>query len=127
LRSRAVLIVFLASAGAAGCHRTIPEPPPGTQAALEAELAQLQSGGLPSYLPPDGFVPDSATAARIAEAVWIPIYGEAHIRRERPYHASLEGDVWRVVGYLPPNHVGGTALAEISKSDGRILRVIHSK
>ena len=49
------------------------------------------------------------------------------IRRQRPYHASLEGDVWRVVGYLPPDHVGGTALAEIAKRDGRILRVIHGQ
>ena len=127
MRSCAVLFVLLTSAGAAGCHRAVRKPPPATQAALEAERALLLAGGEPSYLPPDGFVPDSATAARIAEAVWIPIYGEEHIRRERPYHASLEGDVWRVVGYLPPNHVGGTAVAEISKRDGRILRVIHSK
>jgi len=32
-----------------------------------------------SYIPPNGFVPDAATAGRIAEAIWIPIYGEQHI------------------------------------------------
>jgi len=32
-----------------------------------------------SYVPDSGFVPNAATAVRIAEAVWIPIYGEAQI------------------------------------------------
>ena len=85
-----------------------------------------------SYVPPEGFVPDSATATRIAEAVWIPIYGEKHIRDERPYVARLNGDVWRVVGSFPPAPpgqmwLGGRALVEISKRDGRILRVSHGK
>ena len=76
MRSFAIHIVILACAGMTACHRPFPEPPPAAQPALAAELAQLQAGGLPSYLPPDGVVPDSVTAARIAEAVWIPIYGE---------------------------------------------------
>jgi hypothetical protein len=37
--------------------------------------------------PEAGFVPDQATAVRIAEAVWIPIYGEG-IVEQRPYRAS---------------------------------------
>ena len=36
-----------------------------------------------SYVPPKGFVPDSATAVRIAEAVWIPIYGAEQIIKKR--------------------------------------------
>ena len=31
-----------------------------------------------SHVPPNGFVPDSETAIRIASAVWTPIYGEKH-------------------------------------------------
>jgi len=85
------------------------------------------SQATPSYLPPNGFVPDAATAARIAEAVWIPIYG-AQIVREKPFKATLKGDVWTVTGRdLPPGTVGGVAEAEISKRDGRILRVIHGR
>jgi hypothetical protein len=85
-----------------------------------------------SYVPPDGFVPDSATAARIAEAVWIPIYGEANIRRQRPFRAELHNGVWTVTGTLAPTRpgwarVGGVALARIAKRDGRVLRVSHGR
>jgi hypothetical protein len=81
-----------------------------------------------TYTPPNGFVPDAATAMRIAEAVWIPIYGEAHIAAEKPFKATLKGDVWTVTGKdLPPNTLGGFAEADISKRDGRILRVIHGQ
>ena len=80
-----------------------------------------------SYVPPEGFVPDATTAARIAVAVWIPIYGAAQIESEKPYTASLSGGVWSVQGSLPAGSVGGTAYAEIAKSDGRIIRVTHGK
>ena len=80
-----------------------------------------------SYEPPEGFVPDSSTATRIAEAVWIPIYGEEQIRNQRPYRAALQGASWVVRGSLPPGQPGGVAVAEIARSDGRILRVSHGR
>ena len=97
-------------------------------------IAIATSGGLAisqstsSYVPPNGFVPDPATAARIAGAVWIPIYGADQIAKEKPFKARLKGDVWTVTGKdLSPDTVGGVAEAEISKRDGRILRVIHGQ
>ena len=84
-----------------------------------------------SYVPDSGFVPNAATAVRIAEAVWIPIYGEAQIEKERPFTATLKNGVWTVIGSLeaPPGLevVGGVALAEIARRDGRILRVGHGR
>jgi len=81
-----------------------------------------------AYIPPNGFVPDATTASRIAEAVWIPIYGQAQIETEKPFKVTLNGDVWTVTGKdLPPGTLGGVAEAEISKRDGRILRVIHGQ
>jgi hypothetical protein len=80
-----------------------------------------------AWIPKDGFVPDSETAVRIAEAVWIPIYGEKRIAKEKPFKAQLRGETWFVKGTLPPGAVGGTAIAEISKLDGRILRVVHEQ
>jgi len=79
-----------------------------------------------SYKPKDGFVPNEDTAIRIAEAVWLPIYGE-EIYGEKPFKAVLEEGVWIVTGSLPEGHLGGVAIAEISKEDGRILRVSHGK
>ena len=85
-----------------------------------------------SYVPPNGFVPDSATAVRVAVAVWIPIYGEQQIRSEQPYVATLHGQTWTVTGSLSERSVGGVAIggvaiAEIAKQDARILRVSHGR
>jgi hypothetical protein len=79
------------------------------------------------YVPPQGFVPDSATAVRIAVAVWIPIYGERQVMSEQPFVATLKGDLWTVTGSLPRRARGGTAVARIAKQDGRVLHVAHGK
>lgn len=80
-----------------------------------------------SYLPNSGFVPDSITAIRIAEAVLFPIYGADHVRSQRPFGAKLHEGVWTVWGYLPPNHLGGVAEVQIAKGDARILKLTHGK
>lgn len=77
--------------------------------------------------PSQGLVPDARTAISIAVAVWTPIYGEKQIASERPYRATLADGKWTVTGSLPKGWVGGTAVAVISKSDGRVLRVSHGK
>jgi len=81
-----------------------------------------------SFTPKEGFVPDAKTAIKIAVAVWEPIYGEEKIAGEKPYQARLETNgIWIVEGSLPKGWVGGVAVAEIAKSDGRILRVSHGQ
>lgn len=80
-----------------------------------------------NYRPPQGYVPDSSTAIKIAEAVWEPIYGQKQIQSEKPFHAELRDGVWKVYGHTPPNTPGGVAEADISQKDGRVLRVIHGE
>ena len=80
-----------------------------------------------NYKPAAGYVPDAATAIRIAVAVWGPIYGEKKIASEAPFRAVLNENVWTVEGSLPKGHVGGVAIAEISKIDARVLRISHGK
>lgn len=85
-----------------------------------------------SYVPPNGFVPDSVTGVRIAEAVLAPIYSVKVLMAERPFTARLSGEIWTVEGTLPrrargTESIGGVAVVEISKADGRILRVSHGK
>jgi uncharacterized membrane protein YpjA len=87
--------------------------------------ASVQPQTPAGYVPAQGFVPDSATAVRIAVAVWIPIYGEAQIMSEQPFVATLKSNVWTVTGTLPQGARGGTAVARIAKRDGRILFVVH--
>lgn len=80
-----------------------------------------------SYKPSQGYVPDAATAITIAVAVWEPIYGVEKISNQKPYVAVLLNGVWKVRGSLPSQYIGGTAEAEISKDDGKILRVSHGQ
>ena len=86
------------------------------------------------YIPPNGFIPDEKTAIAVAEAVLMPVYGMKHIEHERPFKAVLKDQVWRVsgtlnCGTLRPGVVcmGGTAVVEISKTDGRIISMVHYK
>lgn len=78
-----------------------------------------------NYKPKEGYVPDAETAIRIAVAVWVPIYGADNIARQKPYIAILKNGTWYVSGSLPKGAYGGTAIAEIAKDDGRVLRVSH--
>jgi NTF2 fold immunity protein len=79
-----------------------------------------------SYTPKEGYVPTADTAVKIAEAVWLPIYGES-IQKKKPFTARLENGVWIVEGTLPKDTMGGVPIIEISKKDGKILRVSHGK
>ncbi len=79
-----------------------------------------------NYKPSEGYVPNAQTAIKIAEAVWLPIYGK-RIYDEKPFYTNLENGIWTVKGSLPKGHIGGAAEIDISKKDGKILRVMHSK
>jgi hypothetical protein len=87
------------------------------------------------------YVPNSETAIKIAEAIWLPIYGQA-IYKKTPFKSSLVGDsVWFVTGSLPKSGYtinesgdtvfiavrGGVPCALINKKSGCVIRVYHTK
>jgi len=73
------------------------------------------------------YVPDELTAKKIAEAIWLPIYGQS-VLDEKPYHARPVGDsVWIVDGSLKEGALGGTAHIEIRMKDCQVLNVTHGK
>ena len=85
---------------------------------------------------PKGPVSDSEAAIKIAEAALIPVYGEKQIRSEEPFVAELKDNVWTVFGTLhcsdgkggrTTDCVGGVAEVKISKKDGRVISVMHTK
>jgi len=89
-----------------------------------------------TYKPASGFVPDPKTAVAVAEAVLIPVYGREQIESERPFTATLKRDIWTIEGTLycldtkrvkTTDCLGGVAVVKISKSDGRILYMLHGK
>jgi hypothetical protein len=97
-------------------------------AALAAAVVFAAETAKHNVKPKDGYVPDAKTAIKIAVAVWEPIYGEKQIAGEKPYTARLDTNgVWIVEGSLPKGYLGGVAIAEIAKEDGKILRVSHGK
>jgi len=82
------------------------------------------------HLPKEGFVPNKETAIKIAEAVWLPIYGD-EIYMDKPFIAKLSEDrkFWIVEGTLPKGDrvLGGVPYAKIKKSDGKIIEVNFGK
>lgn len=73
-----------------------------------------------------GYVPDTITAIKIAEAIWLPIYGEK-IYISKPFKAELiDNNIWKVTGTLHTAK-GGVPYIEIQKSDCKILKVYHTK
>ena len=91
-------------------------------ASASAQLPQPAGTGAPST----DAVPDASTAIRIAEAVWLPIYGD-RIYEKRPFVATLRGEVWLVSGTLPKDALGGVPQVRIAKRDGRVLEVGHGQ
>ena len=63
----------------------------------------------------NNYVPNKETAIKIAEAIWLPIYGET-IYEKKPYVVELiDNKIWRVKGTLKMEEVGGVPIIEIQK------------
>ena len=73
------------------------------------------------------YVSDELTAKKIAEAIWVPIYGEKQIEEQKPFKVELKDNIWIVTGTLKDFSDGGVAYIEIQKSDCKILKVTHGK
>jgi hypothetical protein len=78
-------------------------------------------------LPENGCIPDTSTAVKIAEAIWLPVYGE-RIYEKRPFKAELLGDsIWIVAGTLPKNSLGGVPYIELRRSNAEVIGIAHGK
>jgi hypothetical protein len=78
----------------------------------------------------EGVVRSPKVAFGIAEAVLKEIYGDDQIERQKPFHVSLKNNVWYVKGSVTDDSgyvKGGVFEIEISKIDGKIIRVSHGK
>lgn len=76
-----------------------------------------------------GFVvSDEGTARKIAEAIWLPIYGKDVVLSQKPYNVTLQCDsLWIVEGVLNDKVLGGALLIEIRARNCEVIRVIHGK
>ena len=87
----------------------------------------LSLKGATPLRPKDGFVPDEATAIRIAEAVAIAQWGEKQISTERPFKARLRGAIWTIKGTLTKLVPGGTAVVQLNKMTGAVVFAVHQQ
>lgn len=86
-------------------------------------------------------VPNEETAVKIAEAIWLPIYGE-DIYDSKPYQViSVNDSIWHVFGTLPAPKIkasqngdtlitaytGGVPHIKMSKFNACIIEVFHTK
>ena len=78
-------------------------------------------------------ISDAAAAVKRAETILIPVYGKKQIESERPFVAALEDNVWTVHGTLHCSRgtdkdcVGRAAVVRLSRNDGRVLSMHHTK
>jgi hypothetical protein len=98
-------------------------------ALLTLAIVTAISGGAvaQSVAPTRDVVPDSKTAVA-AGGAFLLAYFHGKYRPESPgYDAGLTGDVWTVWERLPcTNCIGGGPTLEMSKRDGRVLRIYLS-
>lgn len=94
----------------------------------EKKITYERVGTYPDDPVLNDLVPNKQTAIKIAEAIWLPIYGNK-IYNEKPFLAELNASgVWIVKGILHGTRAkGGVAYIEIQKSDCKILKIYHGK
>lgn len=93
---------------------------------LIASTMNAQKTGNSSDPEKDGYVPTAVTAIAVAEAIWLPIYGNK-IYESKPFKATLRNnEIWIVEGTLHTQR-GGVPYAEIQKKDCKVVKVIHTK
>lgn len=77
-----------------------------------------------SFAPTRDVVPDSKTAIAAGRAFLLAYFHGKHQPDSPGYDAELKGDVWTVWERLPCKIcLGGGPTLEMSKRDGRVLRI----
>lgn len=79
------------------------------------------------YFPQEGLIPTAEIAFQIIEPILNQLYGKELIQSEKPFSINLENDIWIIEGYLEKGMKGGVAYVEIRRSNGEILKVIHTE
>jgi hypothetical protein len=94
---------------------------------IKEDLSSKDYSEVEGYFPKEGLVPTAEIAFQIAEPILKQIYGSKKIENEKPFSINIEDDVWVIEGHLDKELLGGVAYMEIRKSNGEILKVIHTK
>ncbi|MBO9586855.1 MAG: YbbC/YhhH family protein [Flavobacterium sp.] len=66
-------------------------------------------------------------AIQIAEPILFEIYGESHIKDQKPYEAYFIDNYWVINGTLPIGMLGGTFVIIIDARNSEVLKITHYK
>lgn len=105
----------------------VPQERPKLSEEEEWKAALALARSTRSDRPKDGMIPDAQTAQRVGEAIALALYGETVLRRERPFRARLHGNVWTVMGTLPPLALGGVAIIQVRKDNAAVVFTHHTQ
>jgi hypothetical protein len=94
-----------------------------------AIVAPISGGAVAqSFAPTRDVVPDSQTAIAAGGAFLLAYFHGKGNPDSPGYDAELKGDVWTVWERLPcTNCIGGGPTLEMSKTDGRVLRIYRTQ
>ena len=93
-------------------------------------LSSKEYASIKGIVRKDGFIPTAEIAVQVAELILKYIYGPESIEEQKPFLVNLENNIWIIEGYWDKddyNTFGGNVYMELSKEDGTILKVIHTK
>jgi hypothetical protein len=131
-----ITVGFLCAIALHGCCDRKSQKDEETQEIMYIENKELSSKDYANAIgnmPADGLIPTKEIAVQIAEIVLSKIYGHERIEQQKPFFINLEDDVWIIEGYFNRHEGGvattdgGVAYMEISKRNGTILKLLHSK
>ena len=93
---------------------------------LNDSLSSEDYARFSGYVPKDGLVPTMGMATEIAEIILKKLYGNEEIEKQKPFSINIENDIWIIEGSLEKGSEGGVAYIEISKKNGKVLKVTHT-
>lgn len=68
------------------------------------------------------YVPNEATAIKVAETIWVGMWGIDVVNQSRPFHAELKDNIWHVKGTVPPKaEKGGNIHILLQASDCKVI------
>jgi hypothetical protein len=99
---------------------------------IDDSLSNAYYINMKSYSPKEGFIPTADIAVGIAQCVLTKIYGKEIIEKEKPFSVNLKNEIWIIEGTAPKTNngtliLGGQSYMEIRKSNGEILKLLHTK
>ncbi|WP_353102282.1 YbbC/YhhH family protein [Myroides odoratus] len=123
-----LVLVFLAVACSKSVQRSNDEEIKDTVRAFKVIEIPMEYDHIEGIGQVKGYVPTADIAVQIAELILFPIYKKESIIEQRPYHVFLKNNsIWCIEGNLSDNREGGVFYIEIRKSDGAVLKVLHTK